>query len=105
MFACCAIGAAVAVQGASAPMPATTPEEIIGQATLYMKIYFIGFPSMMIYNFSSAVMRSVGDTRHPLMFLVIGGAVNIVLNLFFVLVLKMDVAGVATATAISQTMS
>ena len=83
----------------------STPEEIIGQATLYMKIYFIGLPSMMIYNFSSAVMRSVGDTRHPLMFLVIGGAVNIVLNLFFVLVLKMDVAGVATATAISQTIS
>ena len=83
----------------------STPGEIIDQATLYMKIYFAGLPAMMIYNFSSAVMRSVGDTRHPLIFLVIGGVANIALNLFFVLVLKMDVDGVATATAISQTIS
>ncbi len=83
----------------------STPDEIIDQATLYMKIYFIGLPSMMIYNFSSAVMRSVGDTRHPLMFLVTGGVVNVALNLFFVLVMKMDVEGVAIATVISQTIS
>ena len=83
----------------------STPEEIIGQATLYMKIYFAGLPSMMVYNFASAVMRSVGDTRHPLMFLVTGGVVNVGLNLFFVLVMKMDVSGVATATVISQTIS
>jgi len=83
----------------------STPDEIIGQATLYMKIYFVGLPSMMIYNFASAIMRSVGDTQHPLIFLVIGGGANIGLNLFFVLVMKMDVAGVAAATAISQTIS
>lgn len=83
----------------------STPAEIIDQATLYMKIYFAGLPSMMVYNFSAAVMRSVGDTRHPLIFLVTGGIVNVFLNLFFVLVMKLDVEGVATATVISQTIS
>lgn len=83
----------------------STPQEIIDQATLYMKIYFVGLPAMMIYNFSSSILRSVGDTRHPLIFLVIGGVANVFLNLFFVLVLKLDVEGVAWATVISQTIS
>ncbi|MBQ7669242.1 MAG: MATE family efflux transporter [Clostridia bacterium] len=83
----------------------STPSQIIDQATIYMKIYFVGLPSMMVYNFASSIMRSVGDTRHPLMFLVIGGVVNVLLNLFFVLVLKFRVEGVAVATAISETVS
>ncbi|MBQ7715607.1 MAG: MATE family efflux transporter [Clostridia bacterium] len=83
----------------------STPPEIIDQATVYMKIYFAGLPAMMIYNFSSAILRSVGDTRHPLIFLVTGGVANVLLNLFFVLVLKLDVEGVAFATVISQTIS
>ena len=83
----------------------STPPEIIDQATVYMKIYFLGLPSMMLYNFASAIMRSVGDTRHPLLFLVIGGVANVIFNLFFVIVLKFAVEGVAIATAISQTIS
>lgn len=83
----------------------STHIEVIDQATLYMKIYFMGLPAMMIYNFSSSILRSVGDTRHPLIFLVIGGVINVVFNFFFVTVLKLDVDGVAIATVISQTVS
>ncbi len=83
----------------------STPPEIIDQATIYMKIYFIGLPAMMVYDFASSILRSVGDTRHPLIFLVIGGVINIFLNLFFVLVLRLNVEGVATATSISQLIS
>lgn len=78
------------------------PDDVIDQATLYLKIYFAGTPVMMLYNFGAAILRSVGDTRHPLVFLSISGAVNVVLNLFFVIVLGMDVDGVAYATVISQ---
>ena len=83
----------------------STHAEVIDQATLYMKIYFVGLPAMMIYNFASSILRSVGDTRHPLIFLVIGGVANVAFNLFFVIVLKYDVEGVAAATVISQTIS
>ncbi len=78
------------------------PDDVIDQATLYLKIYFVGTPVMMLYNFGAAILRSVGDTRHPLVFLSISGAINVVLNLFFVIVLGMDVDGVAYATVISQ---
>lgn len=82
-----------------------TPENVLDQAVLYMRIYFIGMPVMMLYNFGAAILRAVGDTRRPLYFLMIAGVVNVGLNLFFVIVLHMGVAGVATATAISQAVS
>lgn len=82
-----------------------TPEDVINQAVLYIRIYFVGMPVMMLYNFGSAVLRAVGDTRRPLYFLMIAGVVNVILNLFFVISLSMGVAGVALATIISQTIS
>lgn len=82
-----------------------TPAEVLDLAVLYLRIYFMGMTATMIYNFGSAVLRSVGDTKRPLYFLFFAGVVNVVLNLFFVIVLKMDVAGVATATVISQCIS
>ena len=82
-----------------------TPEDVIGQAVLYMRIYFVGMPVMMLYNFGAAILRAVGDTQRPLYFLLLAGVVNVFLNLFFVIVLHMGVAGVATATVISQCIS
>lgn len=79
-----------------------TPDDVIKKAVIYTRIYFIGLPATALYNFSSAVLRGVGDTKRPLYFLTISGFVNVFLNLFFVIVLKMDVAGVALATTISQ---
>jgi putative MATE family efflux protein len=82
-----------------------TPEDVIDQAVLYMRIYFVGMPVMMSYNFGAAILRAVGDTQRPLYFLLIAGVVNVFLNLFFVIALHMGVAGVATATVISQCIS
>ena len=82
-----------------------TPEEVIDLSSLYLRIYFAGMPANMIYNFGSAILRSVGDTRRPLIYLIIAGALNVILNLFFVIVLHMDVEGVALATIISQAVS
>ena len=82
-----------------------TPENVIDQSVLYIRIYFVGLPAMMLYNFGSAVLRAVGDTRRPLYFLMIAGVINVVLNLFFVISLSMGVAGVALATIISQAVS
>ncbi len=82
-----------------------TPDEILPLSTIYMQIYFAGMPAMMIYNFGSAVLRAKGDTARPLMYLAIAGALNVGLNMFFVISLKMDVAGVAAATSISQCLS
>ncbi len=82
-----------------------TPGNVIDQSVLYIRIYFVGMPAMMLYNFGSAVLRAVGDTRRPLYFLMIAGVINVVLNLFFVISLSMGVAGVALATIISQTIS
>lgn len=82
-----------------------TPDDVLSQAVLYMRIYFLGMPVMMLYNFGSAVLRAVGDTRRPLYFLIFAGIVNVVLNLFFVIVLHLHVAGVALATVISQGIS
>lgn len=81
------------------------PEDVIDLSTLYLKIYFIGMPVTMLYNFSSALLRSVGDTRRPLYCLATAGIINVVLNLVFVIGLRMSVAGVALATIISQTVS
>lgn len=80
----------------------STPAEIIDKATLYMKIYFLGLPAVMIYNFASSIMRSTGDTKRPLFYLMFSGVVNIALNLVFVICLGMDVDGVAAATVISE---
>lgn len=82
-----------------------TPDDVIDKSAIYMKIYFAGMPATMLYNFGSAVLRAVGDTRRPLYFLTAAGVVNVVLNLFFVISLNMDVAGVALATVISQVIS
>lgn len=82
-----------------------TPDDVIDQAVLYMRIYFVGMPVMMLYNFGSAILRAVGDTQRPLYFLLLAGVVNVFLNLFFVIVFQMGVAGVATATVISQCIS
>jgi len=79
--------------------------DVIDLATVYLRIYFAGMPFNMLYNFGSAILRAQGDTRRPLYFLSIAGAVNVVLNLFFVIVLHMSVAGVALATIISQAIS
>jgi putative MATE family efflux protein len=81
------------------------PEEVLGLAVLYLRIYFLGMTATMVYNFGSAILRAVGDTKRPLYYLLGAGIVNVVLNLFFVIVLKMGVAGVAAATAISQSIS
>ena len=82
-----------------------TPDEVINQAVLYMRVYFIGMPATMLYNFGAAILRAVGDTRRPLYFLTLAGLVNVAGDLFFVLVLDMGVAGVAAATVISQIIS
>ena len=81
------------------------PEDVIGLSTLYLKIYFIGMPMTMLYNFSAALLRAVGDTRRPLYCLAVAGVINVVLNLVFVILFQMSVAGVALATIISQTVS
>ena len=82
-----------------------SPAEVIGLATVYLRIYFCGMPANMLYNFGAAILRSQGDTRRPLYFLSIAGVTNVALNLLFVIVLEMSVAGVALATIISQYIS
>lgn len=82
-----------------------SPDEVIGLSSVYLRIYFIGMVPMMIYNFGSSILRSKGDTKRPLLFLVIAGIINVVLNLIFVIIFKMDVAGVGLATTISQFIS
>ncbi len=79
-----------------------TPADILDMAALYMMIYFGGMPMIMLYNFGSAVLRAMGDTKRPFYFLVAAGIINVLLNLFFVLCCHWDVAGVATATVVSQ---
>ena len=70
-----------------------------------MKIYFLGMPGTLVYNFGSAILRAVGDTRRPLYFLLTAGVVNVIFNLIFVIAFSMDVAGVGWATVISQYIS
>lgn len=82
-----------------------TKPELLGGAVLYIRIYFLGLPALAIYNFGNAVFSAVGDTKKPLIFLSVAGGVNIALNLFFVIVCRMDVAGVAVASVISQYIS
>lgn len=82
-----------------------TPDDVLEHAVLYMKIYFLGMPASMVFNFSSAILRAIGDTRRPLYFLTISGIINVVLNLMFVIAFHMNIAGVAVATVISQYIS
>ena len=82
-----------------------TPHDVIDEATLYMKIFFLGSPASMLYNFGSSVLRAVGDTKRPLYIMLFSGLVNVLLNLFCVLVLKIGVAGVAIGTVASQIVS
>lgn len=82
-----------------------TPDDVLPKSVLYMRVYFLGMPVMLLYNFGSAILRAIGDTKRPLLFLSISGILNIFLNLFFVLVFNMDVAGVALATVLSQALS
>ena len=82
-----------------------TPDDVIDLAATYLRIYFMGMPFVMLYNFGSAILRSVGDTSRPLYCLVISGIVNVLLNLFFVIVCNMSVAGVGIATVIADGIS
>lgn len=82
-----------------------SPEDVIDQATLYLRIYFVGIPAAMVYNYCAASLRALGDTKRPLYYLSISGAVNVILNLILVIFFRMGVAGVAIATAVSQVVS
>lgn len=86
-------------------VPATEEENVLPLATQYLRIYFAGMPFLMVYNFGAAILRSVGDTRRPLYVLIAAGVLNVGLNVLFVAVFNMSVAGVATATVISDAMS
>ncbi len=102
-------GLILVIIGVSAARPLlkmmNSPENVLDKASLYMRIYFAGMPFNMLYNFGSAVLRAVGDTRRPLYILIFSGIVNVLLNLLFVIVFHMDVDGVALATIISQAIS
>ena len=81
------------------------PEDVYGLALLYVRLYFLGTPAVMLYNYGAAALRATGDTRRPLLFLLVSGVVNVVLNMCFVIIWQMDVAGVALATVISHYLS
>lgn len=82
-----------------------TPDDVIDKSALYMRIYFMGMPFFMLYNYGAAILRAIGDTKRPLLFLIISGLINAALNMFFVIYLHMSVEGVAIATVISQLIS
>lgn len=82
-----------------------TPDDVIDLSAVYMKIYFCGIIPAMLYNFGSAILRAAGDTKSPLIYLTTAGVINVILNVVFVRFFDMDVAGVALATSISQTVS
>lgn len=82
-----------------------TKDDLLPGAILYLRVYFLGMPALALYNFGNAVFSSIGETKKPLLYLSLAGILNIILNLFFVIVCKMDVAGVALASALSQCVS
>ena len=82
-----------------------SPDDVIGPATLYLRIYFIGAPFAVVYNFGAAVLRSVGDTRRPMICLILTGVVNLLLNLVLVIVFRLGVAGVGIATTVANVLS
>lgn len=82
-----------------------TPDEVLSLATVYLRVYFLGMPALMLYNFGAAILRSIGDTKRPMIYLIIAGIVNVVLNLFLIIVFHWGVFGVAIATVASQVIS
>ena len=84
---------------------ADAPEDVLPLSVLYLRIYFLGVPALVVYNFGSALLRAVGDTFYPLLFMIVSGALNVALNLLLVVVIPLDVAGVAIATSASQLLS
>ena len=82
-----------------------TPAEVLDYAVIYLQIYFLGMPFIMVYNFGSAILRCIGDTKRPLYCLLVSGIVNSALNLFLVIVFHLDIAGVAIATVVSNIIS
>lgn len=82
-----------------------TPDDVIDQSVLYMRIVFLGMPALLTYDFGAGILRAIGDTKRPLLYLFISGIINVCLNLFFVIVFGMGVAGVAIATVVSQYVS
>ena len=82
-----------------------TPDNVINLSTLYMKIYFLGMPFFMLYNYGAAILRAVGDTKRPLLFLIVAGVINACLNLLLVIAFHLGVAGVAIATVTAQFVS
>ena len=82
-----------------------TPPDVIDLSTVYMRIYFMGMPFFMLYNYGAAILRAVGDTKRPLLFLAAAGAANVALDLLLVIVIPMGVAGVAIGTVTSQFIS
>lgn len=82
-----------------------TPLDVLPMSVSYIRVYFLGMPALLLYNFGSAILRAIGDTRRPLIYLSISGIINVLLNLFFVLQLHMGVTGVATATILSEAVS
>lgn len=103
------LGAAVCLIGMAACKPMLkamgSPDDVIDQSVLYMRIYFTGMPAFMVYNFGASALRAVGDTRRPMQFLTIAGIINVILNVITVLYFNLGVAGVAIATSVSQYVS
>ncbi len=103
------MGVAVGIFGFLAARPMLqlmdSPEDVIDGAALYVRIYFLGMPANMLYNFGAGVLRAVGDTKRPMYYLIVAGLINVLLNLLLVIVFHLDVAGVAIATVASQVIS
>ena len=91
--------------GEADPGGIRTPETVLDQALIYIRIYFVGIPFMVAYNFGSAIVRSYGDTRRPMYYLIVSGVLNVILNLMLVIGFHMGVEGVAIATLISNMVS
>lgn len=102
-------GVLVAIIGEIIAEPLLTvlnvPDDVLELALLYLRIYFLGMPVILLYNFEAAIFRSIGETKMPLIALTLSGILNVLLNLFFVIVLKMSVNGVATATVLANVVS
>lgn len=102
-------GVLVAIIGEIIAEPLLTvlnvPDDVLELALLYLRIYFLGMPVILLYNFEAAIFRSIGETKMPLIALTLSGVLNVLLNLFFVIVLKMSVNGVATATVLANVVS
>lgn len=101
-----AAGVFVAIMGIVLSRPMLqmmgTPDDIIHLSTLYMRVFFLGIPASMVYNFGAAILRAVGDSKRPMYFLTVSGVVNVILNVIFVAAFRMGVAGVAWSTVIAQ---